>query len=441
VDGQPLLRRITTGFVALTVLAGFVACGGDDGAGPEQNQPPYFTKKPAAEAPNGSLLRVVPGDQIGFSALAIDPDIEDVSYRWDIDPPTGAGFLAGADTPTPLWTVGELGAAVTVWCTITDGRDSTSAKVGRLFAPGTPVDHLTISADMTWTLEDSPYVILGNLTIDAPATLTIEAGVEVQFRADRASGVEWDKRSLNVSGQLITQGLVQEPVLIHGGFAVDPDPGPGEQQFKGIAVLTNGSVSMSFTRVVEADVGLRDLSSAASTLEFSNFTDCGTGVRIAKGPGTTVRGCVFRDNSVGLQLNNSAATVEDCRFESSSLYGIDVDASSGAVTLEMSGCEFNTNLQAHLRMGGSFPNVIAATVKGTNFLAQSGRTPSINLVSADCRVYALDLRGNYWGSVSGPADIRDTFAGDRFCDAGVMSWTDFDCGGDPDACDWSPQPW
>lgn len=436
--GSSQYRRLMAGLFVLVFLAGLAACGGDDGAGPEQNLPPYFTTNPKTEGPNGTLLRVVPGDQIAFSAGAIDPDIEDVSYRWEIDPAAGAGFFAGANTATPIWTVGNPGAAVTVWCTISDGRDSISANVGRLFESGTPVDRLTVSSDTTWTLADSPYVILGDLTIDAFATLTIEAGVELQFRADRASGVDWEKRSLNVSGDLVTLGLLESPVLMHGGFSMYP--GSGEQQFRGISLILNGRATMSFTRIVEADVGLRDLSSAGSTLEFSSFADCGTGVRIARGPGTTLRGCSFRDNSVGLQLNNSAATVEDCHFQFSSLFGIDVDASTGAVTLDMSGCEFDTSFQAHLRMGGEIPNVISATVRGTNFLPQSGSTPSINLLSS-CLVYSLDLRGNYWGTVSGPAQIRDTFAGDNFCDAGVMSWVDSDCGGDPDACDWSPDPW
>ena len=437
-DQRSLLRRLATSFAALSVLAGIVACGGDDGAGPEQNLPPRFTSRPAAVGANGTLLRVVPGDQIAFSARAIDPDVEDVSYRWELDPATGAGFLAGATTAEPVWTVGQPGAAVQIQCTISDGRDSVTAVVGRDFLPGSPVDHLTVSSDTTWTLGDSPYVIIGDLTIAAGASLRIEAGVELQFRADRFSGVSWDKRSLTVHGALIATGELQDPVLMHGGFSAYP--GTGTQQFKGIVVADDGQVELRFTRVEEADVGLRDLSNVASTAEFSNFRDCGTGVRIDRGLGTTLIGCLFRDNSVGLQLNSSSATVEGCQFESSSLYGIDVDASNDDAALELSGCIFRTNLQAHLRMGGVFPNHITATVRGTNFIMQSGQTPSINLAS-NCLIYTLDLRGNYWGPDPGPADIRDIFAGDRFCDAGVMSWTDSDCGGDPDACDWSPQPW
>ena len=437
-DGTSFLGRITTGFVAVTLIAGVVACGGDDGAGPGQKQPPRFTAPPAVVGPNGTLLNVIPGDRIAFSARAIDSDVEDVSYRWELVPAEGAGSLAGAATNEAIWTVGQPGAAVQVLCTISDGQDSLSKSVGRVFEPGTAVENLTLDSDTTWTLAGSPYVVVGDLTVGSGVTLRVEAGVELQFRADRFSGQSWEKRTFTVRGEFIATGELQNPVVMGGGFS--EHPGTGDQQFKGIVVEDGGRVQLEYTRVEEADVGLRDLSSVASSVEFSNFTDCGTGVRVARGVGTTIRNCVFRDSSVGLQLNSASVIVEDSRFESSSLYGIDVNASVGDAVLVMSGSILRTNSQAHLRMGGELPNRITATVTGTNFIAQPGQTPSIDLGSS-CQLYVLDLRGNYWGPVSGPAGIQDTFADGIFCDAGVLGWTDSDCGGDPGGCDWSPDPW
>ncbi len=42
-----------------------------------------------------------------------------------------------------------------------------------------------ISADLTLTLAESPYIVTGNLTINNGANLTVEAGVEVKFNASR----------------------------------------------------------------------------------------------------------------------------------------------------------------------------------------------------------------------------------------------------------------
>jgi hypothetical protein len=134
--------------------------------------------------------------------------------------------------------------------------------------------------------------------------------------------------------------------------------------------------------------------------------------------------------------------MEGGTFESCSAFGLSVDAATANAGLDLRGVTFSNNLQAHLRMAGEFGNLVTATVRGSNFEERAG-TSAINLAS-NCSVYALDLRGNFWGRpVDDPADIRDMFAGKQFCDAGVMGWTDFDCGvnPNPDDCDWSNVEW
>ena len=44
----------------------------------------------------------------------------------------------------------------------------------------------TISADSTWDLAGSPYIVTANLTIAATFTLTIDAGVQVRFDNGRS---------------------------------------------------------------------------------------------------------------------------------------------------------------------------------------------------------------------------------------------------------------
>lgn len=49
----------------------------------------------------------------------------------------------------------------------------------------TPVSG-TISADETWNLAGSPYIVTGNITVGGGVTLTIEAGVQVKFDNGRS---------------------------------------------------------------------------------------------------------------------------------------------------------------------------------------------------------------------------------------------------------------
>jgi hypothetical protein len=441
-------RPFALTLVAIALLVG--SCGSDDDPSGPENQPPEFADAPSGVLPGGLLLNVVPGDRIAFTARGIDPDVEPITYLWELGrldgsefvPVSDAGNLTDETTASATWTVTDFDEPVRVRCTISDGTASYSELVGRRFSSGTPLTG-TIDADRTLTAADAPYVVSGDLTVAAGTTLSIEAGVAIQVRPDRATG-EWTKRSIVVEGEVVANGLLQNPVLVRGGYSSDPDPGGGgTQQLRGIVLADGGSASLSFVRVQEADIGLRILSEVPTLIEFCNFTSCGTGVQVERGQGTTLRSVLFRDNSIGLQLNNAAIAMEGGTFESCSAFGLSVDAATANAGLDLRGVTFKSNLQAHLRMSGEFGNLITATVRGSNFLQQSAGTSAINLAS-NCSVYALDLRGNFWGRpVDDPADIRDMFAGKQFCDAGVMGWTDFDCGvnPNPDDCDWSNVEW
>ena len=429
-------------FVMLVGFFAFAGCGSDDSSGPGPNQPPYFTDPPEAGLPNALLLSVVPGDQISLSARAVDPDVEPVAYLWELVDAAGetvtdqGGTLTGAQSSDATWTISDFDGILRARCTITDGSASTSA-VTRSYRTGFPLSNQVVSSDLTLDEANSPYVVIGGLQVQAGATLTLEPGVELQVRP---GGGAWERHELRIEGVLEANGLIAAPVTIKGGYSRDPASGGGSAQLKGIVAAPDGQVSLTYTNVKDAETGLLVLSVENSSASNCNFTDCSTGIRIEEGTGTMLQGVLFRDNSIGLQVNSAGAIAEDCVFRSSATFGINLDASTDNASLLVTGGEFQGNVQAHVRMASLSGRLIAATIRGTNFLQQSNDAPAINLF-ASCSVYTLDLRGNYWGSAVSPQDIVEMFAGDRTCGADVLSWTDSDCGGDPENCDWSNIAW
>ncbi|HVP39551.1 MAG TPA: hypothetical protein VMS93_10245, partial [Candidatus Saccharimonadales bacterium] len=91
----------------------------------------------------------------------------------------------------------------------------------------------------TWTPGGGPYVVVGNATVPASQTLTIQAGTTVLIDPGLY---------LQVSGTLITQGTAGQPVLITCNSVTG-------QKFESL-LLTNGcTVTMSYTSVNSGGTG------------------------------------------------------------------------------------------------------------------------------------------------------------------------------------------
>ena len=74
----------------------------------------------------------------------------------------------------------------------------------------------TILADRIWDTDGSPYLVTGDVTIPSGVTLTILAGVEVNFLAnsdDQSSGYRISDAELLVSGTLTAAGTAEAPVI------------------------------------------------------------------------------------------------------------------------------------------------------------------------------------------------------------------------------------
>jgi hypothetical protein len=87
---------------------------------------------------------------------------------------------------------------------------------------GTEVSgHLT--EDTTWTLEQSPYLVVGDVTVNSGVTLTIEPGVTVLIHSVLATdfngydltqvGGEAEAKMIRVNGRIVAVGTAEQPIV------------------------------------------------------------------------------------------------------------------------------------------------------------------------------------------------------------------------------------
>ncbi|MCI3922721.1 Ig-like domain-containing protein [Paenibacillus sp. TRM 82003] len=110
-----------------------------------------------------------------------------------------------------------------------------------------------IYEDATWSRENSPYVVAGDITVFQDAVLTIEAGTKVFFKPNMG---------MTVRGQLYAQGTAEQPIELTGQ--------PVKGSWRGLTVMTNlgGSVNLQGSKASYANQAI-----------YFNNECCGSGER------------------------------------------------------------------------------------------------------------------------------------------------------------------
>ena len=190
-----------------------------------------------------------------------------------------------------------------------------------------------ISSHTTWTPEDSPYVVNGDLTVDTGVILTIQPGVVVKFTSGR---------KLVVNGTLAANGTAENGIVFtsfkddaeggdtnNDGGATSPAPGDW-RCIEFTSSSTNSSlvnVTIKYAGSYYGSLYVNGTSPVISnsTIRFSN----NHGIYITGAAAPTITGNIIRDNQQdGIRLAGSFPTIADNVIVSNVGYAIYMDGAS-----------------------------------------------------------------------------------------------------------------
>ncbi|MFZ5391306.1 MAG: right-handed parallel beta-helix repeat-containing protein, partial [Patescibacteria group bacterium] len=171
-----------------------------------------------------------------------------------------------------------------------------------------------IDQPITWSVDNSPYIVQGQGIIQVNSTLTIEPGVVIKFRPDRFN-LRYNGIQVNPGGQILAEGLADSKIVFtswhddetlgdtnEDGFQTTPQPGDW------LGIIFEGDVSsFLYVDVYYAGAGFYPTLEIGqnSTAKFNNCSvgqGGGSGLLIKENSSPNLSNLLIQNNQgVGLE--------------------------------------------------------------------------------------------------------------------------------------------
>ncbi len=276
----------------------------------------------------------------------------------------------------------------------------------------------SLSANTTWNLAGSPYLVVQNVTVPSGITLTVEPGVAVRFCKGSTSAPA-ERYSLLVAGTLVARGTSASPIVFTSA-ADAPQAGDwGGLQFAETAVGATcdaygeyaGGCIVEHATVEYGGAANGAMIYALDGAPYLNQVVIRQSVSSgfmnnrysSPGPAAfTIRGCAFSANAfLDVSVGNQNLKLFDCDFSSRVL----VQSFDRVTSLHVSGCRF-TGCNSGYALDAVY--LLALVLENTDFIDNAGccQITDCQTVSVQgCRFegnssYALQLSSNYFNDAS-----------------------------------------
>jgi hypothetical protein len=257
------------------------------------------------------------------------------------------------------------------------------------FNPGIVYADRVITEDTVWRGE---VLVTGAVTVAPQATLSIEPGTTVRFRAQGTQAA-----LLAVQGRLVAVGSAEAPIVFGSVFTA-----PGAGDWQGVMLLGTekknvmeqcriegaqtgldamfSSITLKNVRCERCGIGIR-FHDAVVTMDGGGAADCDTGLALTESE-ATLRGVAATGNRVGISARKSSVYLSEANITGNRAGGFSGD-----------GCR--VKLVAGAASGnGSGITLLASEGAVTGMKLTKNREYGMSLTSSRIRVSGNQITGN-----------------------------------------------